>query len=396
MGIVSYAQNFEDVLLDRVFAGVDDGFYVDVGAYHPVDDSVTKTFYDRGWSGINIEPGEVFETLAAARPRDVNLNLAVYDRAGEIEFAQHPGWHAGLSHVRDGARDGSVVRDEASATPAPAMRRVACDTLTAILAAHAAGRPIAFLKIDAEGAEPAIVRSTDWRAIRPTVLLIEATRPLSTELANQEWEPILLAQGYIRAWFDGINCFYVPEERADLLARFALPVNVLDGFVRHDPALDACREELRTALERVHALADELRELEAEHSRCVEQQAAQLETIRAQEAVIAGSRPPASESPPAGRFRWRGWRGTGWGGAGWRGRLRPVLRRLYIAARPVARPLAARGRSFLTAELRADIARLEERLLGSSGGGQADMQAFGKMLETTLLTLTLENSRKER
>ncbi len=67
-------------------------------------------------------------------------------------------------------------------------------------------------KIDAEGAELAIIRSTDWRLIRPTVLLIEATMPLSTQLDNQDWEPLLLEKGYIRAYFDGINCYYVPEE----------------------------------------------------------------------------------------------------------------------------------------------------------------------------------------
>jgi hypothetical protein len=86
MGIISYAQNFEDVLLNRVFGGVNYGFYVDIGAYHPVDDNVTKAFYDRGWSGLNIEPGEVFPELAAARPRDINLNMAVYDRGGEISI----------------------------------------------------------------------------------------------------------------------------------------------------------------------------------------------------------------------------------------------------------------------------------------------------------------------
>ena len=53
---ISYAQNFEDVLLNRVFRDRLDGSYIDIGALHPTIDSVTKAFYDRGWSGINIEP----------------------------------------------------------------------------------------------------------------------------------------------------------------------------------------------------------------------------------------------------------------------------------------------------------------------------------------------------
>src|SRR3954447_19461381 len=48
----SYAQNAEDVVLRRTFSGVEDGFYVDVGASSPVEDSVTLHFYERGWNGV--------------------------------------------------------------------------------------------------------------------------------------------------------------------------------------------------------------------------------------------------------------------------------------------------------------------------------------------------------
>jgi len=53
--MISYAQNFEDVLLGRVFHNRTDGFYVDVGAGDPVELSVTKWFYDLGWSKIGYE-----------------------------------------------------------------------------------------------------------------------------------------------------------------------------------------------------------------------------------------------------------------------------------------------------------------------------------------------------
>jgi FkbM family methyltransferase len=291
MGIISYAQNFEDVLLTRVFANLNYGFYVDIGAYHPVEDSVTKAFYDRGWSGINIEPGEIFDELAAARTRDVNLNIAVYDRKGEIAFAQHPGWYAGLSHVEDG---GPL---EPSASPdqlGVETRVVACDTLSNILERHGGRRPIAFVKIDAEGAELAIIRSTNWRHVRPTVLLIEATLPLSTELDNQDWEPILLEQGYCRAYFDGINCFYVPEERSDLLRCFVLPVNVLDGFTRPEPPAAATlreelrlvHDELRLARERLATMSDELGRLEAEKTSLRDQNALYATTINSHDRIL--------------------------------------------------------------------------------------------------------------
>ena len=79
--IISYAQNAEDVRLARLFDS-SSGFYVDIGAGDPTEFSVTKHFYDRGWSGINVEPGPAFERLEQQRPRDVNLRLAVAPRVG--------------------------------------------------------------------------------------------------------------------------------------------------------------------------------------------------------------------------------------------------------------------------------------------------------------------------
>ena len=46
--ILSYAQNAEDVVLSRAFSDQEFGFYVDIGACHPVEDSVTLHIYERG------------------------------------------------------------------------------------------------------------------------------------------------------------------------------------------------------------------------------------------------------------------------------------------------------------------------------------------------------------
>src|SRR5262245_21135095 len=90
-GMISYAQNGEDVLLERLFRDVPVGTYIDVGANDPVDFSVTKHFYDRGWRGINIEPGpQAFARLCAQRPRDLNLNLGLAEVEGAACFYELP------------------------------------------------------------------------------------------------------------------------------------------------------------------------------------------------------------------------------------------------------------------------------------------------------------------
>lgn len=84
---ISYAQNFEDVLLNRIFREQNTGFYVDIGANHPVYDSVTKAFYERGWRGINIEPvPQYYNLLKCDRAEDINLNIGISDEEGELIF----------------------------------------------------------------------------------------------------------------------------------------------------------------------------------------------------------------------------------------------------------------------------------------------------------------------
>lgn len=74
MTFISYAQNFEDIRLWRALKHVEKGLYIDVGANHPTADSVTRAFYDRGWSGINVEPvPSYYHALCQERPRDTNL-----------------------------------------------------------------------------------------------------------------------------------------------------------------------------------------------------------------------------------------------------------------------------------------------------------------------------------
>ena len=69
MTFISYAQNFEDVMLWRALRGVENGSYIDVGAADPEVHSVTAAFYKRGWRGVNVEPnGEFFDKLRERRP----------------------------------------------------------------------------------------------------------------------------------------------------------------------------------------------------------------------------------------------------------------------------------------------------------------------------------------
>lgn len=227
MDLISYAQNQEDVMLWRALRRVENGFYIDVGAAHPEDLSVTRLFYDRGWSGINIEPNNAYFTeLQAHRGRDINLPVCVTAEPGERVFHEIPG--TGLSTL-----DAAVAEEHARKGWKTQERHVSCLTLAQICERYRPDGPIHFLKIDVEGGEAEVLQGADFGRFRPWVLVIEATRPLSQEPDHAVWENGLLAQGYRFAWFDGLNRFYVAEEQAAaLLPYFTVQPNVFDGFLR--------------------------------------------------------------------------------------------------------------------------------------------------------------------
>jgi FkbM family methyltransferase len=228
--MISYAQNAEDVLLRRVFGGQASGFYVDVGANHPVHNSVTKSFYDRGWCGINCEPGSTFPCLEHARPRDVCLNVAVSNRQGTQTFYEVAGV-SGLSTL-----DPALARAYEEGGRVLRSWVVPVRTLAAVCAEHVK-QPIDFLSIDAENSELQVLEGADWVRFRPRVVVVEANHP-------DRWEPILFRADYGYATFDGINRYYVRGEERHLADALRTPVNYLDDFIPYTALLALGLDEL--------------------------------------------------------------------------------------------------------------------------------------------------------
>ncbi len=258
--MISYAQNMEDVILARLFKSQATGFYIDAGAWHPTDDSVTKHFYDLGWSGINVEPTpHFFRLLSQERPRDVNLNVAL-GRAPDVhvlyEFSE-----TGFSTLNEGYRE--IFMKSAGA---PSERRVEVKTLKDICAQYVKG-DIDFLKVDVEGWESAVIEGNDWERYRPRVVLIESTWPNSAEETPADWEPYLLSRGYESAYFDGLNKFYVRREEPFLKKFFRTPPNIFDGF--KPVSLARAEEQLTGALQSLSETRTTLAGITSERDRMI-------------------------------------------------------------------------------------------------------------------------------
>ena len=277
MTFITYAQNYEDVLLWRALGHVKNGFYIDVGANDPVEHSVTKAFYDAGWSGISIEPLPAFhQAFIEQRPRDTNLAIAAGANNGELTLYDVPavrGWASPEREVADlHESEGYQV----------AELTVPVRTLASVCEEHVKG-DIHFLKIDVEGFEGEVLRGMDFARWRPWLLVIEATLPNSRVTNHETWEHLVTSQRYRFVWFDGLNRWYVADEHAELADAFGTPPNVFDEFIsyhladawdEHKAVVKALREseahaavarvEMHDALERAQFAEEQGEQLRAE------------------------------------------------------------------------------------------------------------------------------------
>jgi FkbM family methyltransferase len=242
MSWISYAQNAEDVRLHRVFRDQPSGFYIDVGANHPVDCSITKHFYETGWTGINVEPAPVpYSLISKDRKRDVNLNVGCSNRSGSMKLY--------AARVATGLSTFSA--DEVAIHENKGLEFDTIDvpvtTLETICSEHARDRAIDFLSIDVEGHEREVLEGADFRRFRPRIVVIEATRPNTTDPTHERWEDLLLRNDYVFAVFDGLNRYYVRREDERIVPVLGLAPNVFDDFEPwlYQHRIDVLEEELR-------------------------------------------------------------------------------------------------------------------------------------------------------
>jgi len=224
MTFISYAQNFEDVMLWRALSHVDQGFYIDIGAQDPVIDSVSLAFYEHGWRGVHIEPTQQYsDKLREARPDEIIEQVALGNSEGPMTFYEFS--DTGLSTA-----DPEIAKRHQSAGYNAVRIEVPVVSLDAILEKYM-HKAVHWLKLDVEGLEKSVLESWRISACRPWILVIESTKPLTQEQSHADWEPLVFEKDYSFVYFDGLNRFYVHRDRPELLDSFISPPNIFDGFV---------------------------------------------------------------------------------------------------------------------------------------------------------------------
>jgi FkbM family methyltransferase len=191
----SFSGEGEDMILRKIFYKKLKGFYVDVGAYHPKKSSNTYYFYQKGWSGINIDamPGSM-NNFQKLRSRDINLEYPLGKEGEAVKFYE----------FEDKALNGfesPKLKSKDQSKPQNRLKKVhelRARSLNSILEEFLSkDQEIDFLTIDVEGQELTIMESFDFDKYRPKWILAEIwDYSMQTGIENPV-DTILKQNGYV-------------------------------------------------------------------------------------------------------------------------------------------------------------------------------------------------------
>lgn len=208
----SYSQLGQDLLALKFFARYPAHYriFLDVGAFDGIGFSNSRVFFEKGWSGICVEPvSKNFEKLQRlyAGTNVITVRSAASDSEGQLELnvATIPwaeDWGSDVSSPSEETKKRwPDYKWEKEIVPAMTVNKIL--DLNKIPA-------IDFVSIDVEGEELAVLRGFDLQKYCPTLLVIE----YSTPLQRQDLLSYMKNQGYFK-WLDnGQDIFFVHGKRA--------------------------------------------------------------------------------------------------------------------------------------------------------------------------------------
>jgi FkbM family methyltransferase len=193
-GNLYYSQGGEDIIINSIFRKKRDGFFIDIGAYHPKHYSNTYLLSKKGWHGINVDPNpESIRLFEKYRPQDINLRLGIARNRTEADYYifNQQSCNTFSPEQKDKMLKKSFIE-------LIGQEKVLCLPLREVLQTHLPSEvtKIDLMNIDVEGMDIEVLHSNDWKKHRPTVVCIEdANFSLDTPEKSQVYS-FLQGQGY--------------------------------------------------------------------------------------------------------------------------------------------------------------------------------------------------------
>ena len=191
----------EDILINRFFRKKNDGFYVDIGCYHPIKGSLTYYLYKKGWRGLNVDLSKVsIDLFKLARPKDYNIHAAVTNFDGETHFFEN-----GMINQQN------TLENSGTNLKKIKINAFKLQTLLDKLNIN----HIDFLNIDVEGSDYKVVSNLNLNKIRPKMICIEENRYDIKDIINNTIQNLMNSKDYFLFSRIGVSSIYIDNHLKD-------------------------------------------------------------------------------------------------------------------------------------------------------------------------------------
>tara|TARA_B100000965_G_scaffold65611_1_gene51372 strand:- start:1172 stop:1882 length:711 start_codon:yes stop_codon:yes gene_type:complete len=206
----TYSMDSEDLAIIQYIEKKDKGFYVDIGAHHPIQRNNTHLLFKKGWEGVNIDINEFsIDLFKYLRPKDLNLQIAISDKDGEVTFY----YQKNFSQLN--TTDIEIAKENFNNNFKKKI--IKCKTIQKILdESKFKDKKIDFLNIDIEGAELKVLNTLNFQIYDPKVICIEILgyrtldeKKRETEIKNNEIYQTLLEKKYKKVWSGSSYCSHL-------------------------------------------------------------------------------------------------------------------------------------------------------------------------------------------
>jgi FkbM family methyltransferase len=206
IGMLSFSQSGEDAVFKALTRNKKNGFFVDVGAHHPIRFSNTFSLYLDGWRGINIDPipgiQKIFDSI---RPEDINLEYAVGKRESSFFYQ----FYEGAYNTFDQNIAESIINKKISKL----IQKISINKfpLAEVLDKHLPdNKTIDLLSVDAEGLDVEILNTNNWEKYRPLYICAECHTTDDSRSMNPKH--VLEKNGYKFAVQTEFSTFYSRQD----------------------------------------------------------------------------------------------------------------------------------------------------------------------------------------
>ena len=185
----------EDLFIKDFFENDNEGFYVDVGSYHPFFWNNTYLLYKKNWNGINIDANPLSNQLFnIARKDDYNFNLAVTNqKKNKIKL-----FYRRKMNVLNTTDESFAKRNFPNGYES---KDIECLSLNNILEkTRFKNKIIDFLNVDVENTEKDVLESLNFDIYKPKLICVEIHEENKESFKNNLTFKFLDEKGYKIVW----------------------------------------------------------------------------------------------------------------------------------------------------------------------------------------------------